>query len=48
MINAARAGALPRVPMRLHPVFNMYVPTSCPDVPAELLDPRATWADGDA
>jgi len=24
------------------------VPTACPGVPAEQLDPRATWADKDA
>jgi len=45
MINAARSGALSRAPMRLHPVFNMYVPVSCPSVPADLLDARATWKD---
>ncbi len=28
-----------------HPVFNIDVPTSCPDVPADVLDPRGTWTD---
>ena len=28
-----------------HPVFNLQVPQSCPDVPAEVLNPRHTWAD---
>ncbi len=28
-----------------HPVFNIDVPTSCPEVPAAVLDPRGTWAD---
>ena len=28
-----------------HPIFNIDVPTSCPDVPAAVLDPRGTWAD---
>ena len=27
------------------PVFNLEVPASCPDVPAEVLQPRATWPD---
>ena len=26
-----------------HPVFNLAMPTSCPGVPAKLLDPRRTW-----
>ena len=28
-----------------HPVFNLQVPQSCPDVPPEVLNPRSTWAD---
>lgn len=48
MINAARAGSLSRAAMRLHPVFNMNVPVSCPGVPSEILDPRATWKDKNA
>jgi phosphoenolpyruvate carboxykinase (ATP) len=31
-----------------HPVFGLYIPTSAPNVPAEVLDPRTTWADGEA
>ena len=26
-------------------MFGLSVPTSCPEVPSELLQPRATWAD---
>jgi len=33
------------VPTRVDPNFGVAVPLSCPDVPASLLDPRATWAD---
>jgi phosphoenolpyruvate carboxykinase (ATP) len=29
----------------IDPVFGLAVPTSCPDVPAEILQPRNTWAD---
>jgi hypothetical protein len=30
------------------PVFRVDVPTSCPDVPSSVLDPRSTWADAEA
>jgi phosphoenolpyruvate carboxykinase (ATP) len=30
------------------PVFGLHFPTSCPDVPGELLNPRNTWADKEA
>jgi phosphoenolpyruvate carboxykinase (ATP) len=28
-----------------HPVFGLQMPAAVPGVPAEMLDPRATWAD---
>jgi phosphoenolpyruvate carboxykinase (ATP) len=28
-----------------HEVFGLAMPTSCPNVPAEILNPRNTWAD---
>jgi phosphoenolpyruvate carboxykinase (ATP) len=51
MINAALAGALDNVGYQRDAVFNLDVPTSCPDVPATVLNPRGTWpspADYDA
>ncbi|HMU72542.1 MAG TPA: phosphoenolpyruvate carboxykinase (ATP), partial [Ferruginibacter sp.] len=30
-----------------HPVFGMIMPTSCPVVPSEILNPRNTWTDKD-
>ena len=45
MINAALEGALEEVPYREDPVFGFKVPTRVPGVPAEVLDPRATWPD---
>jgi phosphoenolpyruvate carboxykinase (ATP) len=45
MIRAALSGALDAVTYETHPVFNLDVPTSCPEVPAAVLSPRGTWAD---
>ncbi len=45
MVTAAIEGQLEQVPYQLDPVFNIYVPASCPGVPAEILTPRTTWAD---
>jgi phosphoenolpyruvate carboxykinase (ATP) len=45
MIAAALSGALDTVSYDLHPVFNLQVPQSCPDVPAGVLNPRLTWPD---
>jgi phosphoenolpyruvate carboxykinase (ATP) len=45
MLNAALDGRLDKVEYRRDPVFGFEVPTSCPDVPAEVLDPRRTWSD---
>jgi phosphoenolpyruvate carboxykinase (ATP) len=48
MIRAALSGALDSAAYERHPVFNVDVPTSCPDVPASVLNPRGTWTDGAA
>jgi phosphoenolpyruvate carboxykinase (ATP) len=45
MIAAALSGALEDVQYQRHPIFNLEMPTSCPDVPSEVLDPRSTWSD---
>ncbi len=45
MVRAALDGTLARVPTRTDPVFRVEVPTSCPNVPDHVQDPRATWAD---
>jgi phosphoenolpyruvate carboxykinase (ATP) len=38
-------GALADVPTRPDPVFGLAVPTACPNVPPDVLDPRSTWSD---
>jgi len=45
MITAALRGELDAVPYENHPIFGIAVPQQCPGVPAELLNPRGTWAD---
>ena len=48
IIRAALSGALDAVAFEKDPVFNLDIPVSCPDVPADVLKPRATWSDGAA
>jgi phosphoenolpyruvate carboxykinase (ATP) len=48
MIRAALAGAFDNVTYTRDPQFNLDVPTSCPDVPATVLQPRNTWPTGEA
>jgi phosphoenolpyruvate carboxykinase (ATP) len=48
LVRAALNGALAGVPTLTDPNFGFGVPTSCPDVPAEILQPRPTWPDPDA
>jgi phosphoenolpyruvate carboxykinase (ATP) len=45
MITAALTGQLDKVAYRQHPIFNLDVPTTCPGVPDDVLDPRGTWPD---
>lgn len=48
MIGAAMRGELDNVAYETDAVFGLSVPQTCPSVPAELLNPRDTWADGEA
>lgn len=43
MIGAALQGKLEHVNYETHEVFGLQMPTSCPDVPSEVLNPRNTW-----
>ena len=45
MITAALEGQLDNVQYENHPIFGFAMPTSCPNVPEELLNPRNTWED---
>ena len=45
MITAALNGELDAVPFVNHDVFGIAIPQECPNVPAEILNPRNTWED---
>ncbi len=45
IIDAIHSGALASATTAEDPVFGFQVPTSCPDVPPEMLQPRNTWSD---
>ena len=45
MVSAALSGELDKVEYDLDPIFNVYIPKSCPNVPTEILDPRKVWTD---
>lgn len=45
MITAALNGELDNVEYINHDIFGLAVPQTCPNVPAEVLNPRNTWED---
>ncbi|MBU0616498.1 MAG: phosphoenolpyruvate carboxykinase (ATP), partial [Planctomycetes bacterium] len=47
LLNAALDGVLNDVQYRKDKLFGFDVPTTCPDVPAEILDPENTWKNKD-
>ncbi|TAK26278.1 MAG: phosphoenolpyruvate carboxykinase [Chloroflexota bacterium] len=48
LVHAAIEGDLEQIPTYHEPFFGLEVPLRCPGLPAERLDPRATWADSAA
>jgi phosphoenolpyruvate carboxykinase (ATP) len=48
ILDAIHSGALDDAPSVVDPRFGFHVPTVCPGVPSEVLQPRQTWADGAA
>ncbi len=45
MITAALNNELDNVEFVQHPIFGLDMPTTCPNVPTEVLNPRGTWSD---
>jgi phosphoenolpyruvate carboxykinase (ATP) len=45
MIRAVLSGELRGVKTEVDPIFGLTIPTECPDVPNEVLNPRGTWPD---
>jgi phosphoenolpyruvate carboxykinase (ATP) len=48
IVRAILNGELDRIPTLQEPFFGLAIPETCPDVPNEVLDPKATWQDKDA
>ena len=48
MITAALNNELDNVEFVQHPIFGLDMPTTCPNVPTEVLNPRGTWSDATA
>jgi phosphoenolpyruvate carboxykinase (ATP) len=48
MVNAALDGRLIQAEYITEDAFDLSIPTWCPDVPSELLNPRNAWADKEA
>lgn len=48
MVNAALSGELATVETMTDEFFGLHIPTSCPGVPADVLNPQSTWSDKQA
>lgn len=48
MVRAAINGDIERADTYVEPVFGLRVPTTCPEVPSQILLPRQTWPDAEA
>lgn len=45
LITAALNGELANANYKTQPIFGLRMPSNCPDVPTEILNPRNTWED---
>jgi phosphoenolpyruvate carboxykinase (ATP) len=45
LLRAALDGSLAKAKFRKEPFFGLSIPEAVPGIPAEVLDPRQSWAD---
>ncbi|HET8522748.1 MAG TPA: phosphoenolpyruvate carboxykinase (ATP), partial [Thermomicrobiales bacterium] len=48
IVRAILNGELDKASTHQEPFFGLAIPDACPDVPSDVLDPKATWQDKDA
>ena len=48
IIDAIHSGELAEIPTVVDPTFGLRIPTSCPNVPTEMLNPSQTWQSPEA
>ena len=48
LVRAALDGSIDESGFSQEPIFGLHLPRTCPGVPANLLDPRRSWKDGEA
>ena len=48
IVDAIHSGALTTAKTQRDPVFGLEILTECPGVPADILNPKSTWADKSA
>jgi len=48
IVHAALDGRLAKAEFTTEEAFGLSIPTTCPDVPSALLNPRNAWADKNA
>jgi phosphoenolpyruvate carboxykinase (ATP) len=45
ILDSIHDGSLAKAPTVVDPIFGLHVPTTCANVPAEILNPKNTWGD---
>jgi phosphoenolpyruvate carboxykinase (ATP) len=48
ILDAIHSGELVKVEFDSYPIFELQIPKSCPNVPADLLNPKTAWTGDDA